>query len=152
MRRPTVFNQRESTLDVMMTPMIDVVFQLLIFFLWTAGFQIAEQVLPSSVSTAAGTQPSTADSPPPPEADFDDVVIRILWSDGQPAWLVNQTPVATLSEVRRTLAGLAQIKPDAPVILHPDPGVPLGHVIDLYDITRLEGFQKVQFAASEKIL
>jgi biopolymer transport protein ExbD len=151
MRRPAAFSQRDRGLDVMMTPMIDVVFLLLIFFLWTAGFQIAEQVLPSSVSTAPGTQPSAAESPPPPEADFDDVVIRILWSDGKPAWRVNQTPVATLAAVRQTLASLARIKSDTPVILHPDPGVPLGHVIDLYDITRLEGFQKVQFAASEKI-
>ena len=40
---------------------------------------------------------------------------------------------------------------DAPVILHPDPEVPLGHVIDLYDLARLIGFAKIQFAASEKI-
>ncbi|MFP6692187.1 MAG: biopolymer transporter ExbD, partial [Pirellulales bacterium] len=32
-----------------MTPMIDVVFLLLIFFVCTASFQIAEQFLPNSV-------------------------------------------------------------------------------------------------------
>jgi hypothetical protein len=69
-------------------------------------------------------------------------VIRVLWTDGRPHWEVNGAPVATMDQVRRTLAALVAIKADAPVIVHPDPEVPLGHVIDLYDITRLEGFPK----------
>jgi biopolymer transport protein ExbD len=88
---------------------------------------------------------------PLPEEDFDEVVIRLLWDGLQPQWQVNSAPVATLEQVRRTLAALAAIKADAPVIVHPDPEVPLGHVIDLYDLTRLEGFQKVQFTASEPL-
>ena len=59
--------------------------------------------------------------------------------------------MATLVEVRASLVRIAEVKPDAPVILHPDQDVPLGHVIDAYDVTRLEGFEKVQFAASEAI-
>ena len=37
-----------TSLDNMMTPMIDVVFLLLIFFLTTASFQRLEKLLPSS--------------------------------------------------------------------------------------------------------
>ena len=47
------------------------------------------------------------------------------------------------------LIAAARIKRDAPVILHPDAAVPLGDVIDVYDLARLAGFTKVQFAASE---
>lgn len=132
-----------------MTPLIDVVFLLLVFFIWTASSQIAESVLPSSVSMAAGTQPSDAPITPPPEADFDNVVVRILLVEGRPAWQVNDTPLVSLAAVRDTLAAIAAIKPDAPVILHPDPPVPLGDVIDVYDLSRQQGFDKVQFAAAD---
>ncbi len=150
MRRASIYTEERRDLDVKMTPMIDVVFLLLVFFIWTASFRISEQILPSSVSSATGTQPAETDTPPP-EEDFDEVVIRVLWAEDAPQWRVNGTPVASIDEVRRTLAALAAIKADAPVIVHPDPEVPLGHVIDIYDITRLEGFQKVQFAASEAV-
>jgi biopolymer transport protein ExbD len=151
MRRPSAYIHRSGELDVKMTPMIDVVFLLLIFFLWTASFQIVEQILPSRVSAASGTQTATTNDPPPPEEDFDDVVIRILWTDGQPAWRVNDQPVGSLQEVRGMLRAIARIRSDAPVILHPDGLVPLGHVIELYDAARLEGFREVQFAASESL-
>lgn len=150
MRRESVYTQRRSELDVKMTPMIDVVFLLLVFFVWTASFHIAEHLLPSSVSAIRGTEP-TDQATPPPEDDFDDVVIRIHWLDTGPGWRVNEEPMTTLDDVRASLAGIASVKPDAPVILHPDENVPLGHVIDVYDVTRLEGFDKVQFAASEEI-
>jgi biopolymer transport protein ExbD len=151
MYRPSVYRLRRSDVDIKMTPMIDVVFLLLVFFLWTASFYIVEQVLPSSVSARQGSDPTHSDEPPPPQDDFDDVVIRITWAAEQPAWRVNGQPVSTLAKVRQTLQNIVQIKSDAPVILHPDPNVPLGHVIDVYDITRLEGFEKIQFAASERI-
>jgi biopolymer transport protein ExbD len=150
MDRVSSYHRQRRDLDVKMTPMIDVVFLLLVFFLWTASFRISEQVLPSNISAVKTDQPGTSDIPPP-EEDFDDVVIRVLWNDGRPQWEVNGAPVATMDQVRRTLAALVAIQADAPVIVHPDPEVPLGHVIDLYDITRLEGFHKVQFTASEPL-
>lgn len=151
MRLPTVFSSQRRELDVAMTPMIDVVFLLLVFFVWTASFQIVEYVLPSNVSAVTGSQPNDAAAVPPPEADFDDVVIRILLQNGRAAWQLNGTPIATLAEIRSSLVAIAAVKPDAPVILHPEGDVPLGHVIDVYDVARLEGFEKVQFAASEDI-
>jgi biopolymer transport protein ExbD len=39
--------------DVMMTPMIDVVFLLLVFFLATASFDRLEQILPSGTLDSA---------------------------------------------------------------------------------------------------
>jgi biopolymer transport protein ExbD len=150
MRRHSAYSQQRRDLDVKMTPMIDVVFLLLIFFVWTASFRIVEQILPSNVSEASGSESSNFQTPPP-EADFDQIVIRVMWSDAGPAWRVNAQPLASLEEVRSSLAAIAAIKTDAPVIVHPDPKVPLGHVIDLYDITRLEGFQQVQFAVSEAV-
>ena len=151
MRRPSPYIDRRGDLEIQMTPMIDVVFLLLVFFLWTASFHIVEHVLPSHLSEVVGSAPATTDQPPPPQEDFDKVVIRVQWVNGGPAWRINDMAVGNVQQVRSRLEAIALIKRDAPVILHPDPDVPLGHVIDLYDITRLIGFEQIQFAASEKL-
>ena len=147
MRTPSIYTRQRTGLDIPMTPLIDVVFQLLVFFLLTASFHAAEHLLPSSVSAPQASGTGSPTETPPPEDDFDQVVVRILWVDGQPAWQVNGQMLGGLTEVRNTLAAVARVKADAPVILHPDPEVPLGHVIDVYDVTRLVGFPQVQFAA-----
>jgi biopolymer transport protein ExbD len=151
MRRPSIYTGRRGELDVKMTPMIDVVFLLLVFFVWTASFQIVEQILPSNLTAVAGNQPASPDEPPPPEEDFDKIVIRVMWAGQQPAWRINEQQAGSLAQLRNRLEAIANIKRDAPVILHPDGDVPLGDVIDVYDLTRLVGFEKIQFAASEKI-
>jgi biopolymer transport protein ExbD len=151
MRLPSPYTQRGQELDIMMTPMIDVVFLLLVFFLWTASFQLVERMLPSRLTAVAGAVPDSRDEPPPPEEDFDRVVVRVRWQAGQPSWQVNDVGAVSLADVLARLQAIAAIKRDAPVILHPDQDVPLGHVIDLYDITRRVGFEKIQFAASQRV-
>lgn len=150
MRAPSTYTRQRAGLDIPMTPLIDVVFQLLVFFLLTASFQAIEHLLPSRVSAPQSRGADALSETPPPEADFHEVVVRILWTNAQPAWQISGQAVATLDDVYRTLAAIARIKADAPVILHPDPGVPLGHVIDVYDITRRVGFPSVQFAAEHR--
>ncbi len=128
--------------------MIDVVFLLLIFFVWTASFKIVENVLPTSVWAVTGTAPSDPEEPPPPEADFDDVVVRVRWDGGQPAWTVNDMVVRDLEEMSTRLVAIANAKHDAPVIVHSDPDVPFGHSIDVYDLSRIVGLE-VRFAVSD---
>ncbi len=130
-----------------MTPMIDVVFQLLIFFVWTSSFQIIEQVLPSSLSAQTGSQQADLEQPPP-EADFDQVVIRIGWDGAVATYRINDAPVPDLGEIRSSLERLHAVKQDATVILHPDPEVPLEHVINCYDQAKLVKFEKVSFAVN----
>jgi len=151
MRRPSPFIDRSSNLEIKMTPMIDVVFLLLVFFIWTSSFQIVERVLPSNVTAISGTDSTPQDQPPPPEEDFDKVVIRLRQRAGRLTWRINDVEVAGMRQMRERLDAIAKIKQDVPVILHPDPDVALGDVINVYDITRLAGFQQIQFAASEKI-
>lgn len=138
---------RGSAYDIPMTPMIDVVFLLLVYFVWTASFQLAEYRLPSAVSVA-GTSAASASDTPPPEADFEQIVVRVLWEDAGPAWRVNEQPVADLASVRETLSRIARIQPEVPVVLHPDAKVPVGHVIEAYDAARQAGFPRVRFAAA----
>ena len=149
MRRPSIYTDRREPLDVKMTPMIDVVFLLLIFFVWTASFQIVEHILPSSVSELTGDDSISPNEPPPPEADFHDVVVRILWADGRASWRVGEETLNDLAGVEAKLARIFQANAEAPVIIDPDNATPLGDVIDVYDLSRRIGFDEVQFAASE---
>ena len=149
MKRPSIFNGTRRELEIKMTPMIDVVFLLLVFFVWTASVQAIEYLLPSSLSQKQGTGQTTNPAEPPPEVEFEDIVIRITFFDNRPAWSVNGQPAASLSEVHDRLALVADIKTNSPVILHPDESVPVGNVIDVYDATRLAGFSQIQFAIAE---
>jgi biopolymer transport protein ExbD len=76
------------------------------------------------------------------------VLVRVLWNGSGPVWTINETPVNSPVELRQKLAAIARIKRDAPVILDPAGDVPLGDVIDVFDVSLLVGFEKVQFAAS----
>jgi biopolymer transport protein ExbD len=149
MRRTTVDRPGPRSLDVAMTPMIDVVFLLLVFFIWTASFQLAEYVLPSEVSEPATGATSDPLEVPPPEADFHTVVVRIRWQQGQPLWQVNREQFTSLAAVRGHLEQVFEIVQDAPVVIHPDDATPLAHVIDVYDVTRGVGFQEIQFAVAD---
>ena len=73
---PLVRQGSDTDMDSAMTPMIDVVFLLLVFFVWTASFQIVEQILPSEMSAQFGSDSSDQVDPPPPK-DFEDVVVKI---------------------------------------------------------------------------
>jgi biopolymer transport protein ExbD len=146
MRAPSLLRQRRSLLEIPMTPMIDVVFQLIIFFLWTSSFQPIEYLLPGRLSLAAGTE-STEFAVPPPEADFEEIVIRVTREASGPRWYVNDLPLDSLMQLRLRLRQIGEISRDVPVLLHPDGEVPLGDVMDVYDLARLEQFQ-VAFTAT----
>ena len=47
--------KQRSDVNIHMTPLIDVVFLLMVFFVWTAGFQVAEYMLPSQLAPMTGT-------------------------------------------------------------------------------------------------
>ena len=64
MRRPS-FTTRRSPVDLQLTPMIDCVFLLMIYFIFSSNFNIAEQLLPSQLSAAAGSGAASMDTPPP---------------------------------------------------------------------------------------
>ncbi len=146
MRLPDHLRLRPDGLDIKMTPMIDVVFLLLVFFVWTASFGVVERLLPSDVATVNGSG-STAQANPE-LIDFEQVVIRIRWNHGDPQWSLNDRPLADLGEVNRALAQIAAIKSELPVVIDPEPAVRLGAVIDVYDVSRQLGFSSVHFTAN----
>ena len=134
----------------MMTPMIDVVFLLLIFFVATASIRISEQILPSYL-ILSGTGDSKTEVEPELQ-DLGKIVIKILWHGDRPSWTVNGQPYTSLPQVRQVLEQIAtEVDKRLPVIIDPQREVYLEHVINLYDRCRLIGFSKIQFAASTDV-
>ena len=145
MRVPSVYSRDATRGDAAMTPMIDVVFLLLIFFVWTASFQVVEVLLPSELTSSAEAGPEANLQ----EEDFERIVVRILVDaiPGSPRWSINGRPLGDWSEVQATLAELAGIRADLPVVIDPEFEVPLGDVIDVYDAARNVGLGNIQFTA-----
>jgi biopolymer transport protein ExbD len=145
---PLIRGAGETDLNTAMTPMIDVVFLLLVFFVWTASFQTIEFIMPpSELSSQMGSEPDNALDEPPP-SDFEDIVVRIQNQNGGPAWKVNTQPLASIDQVKIQLQKLANIDTSVVVILHPDPEIQLEHVIGAYDTALSVGFAKVSFAVN----
>jgi biopolymer transport protein ExbD len=143
----------KARFDVQMTPMIDVVFQLLIFFVCTVSFQQPEQRLSASprVTVSSGSGSSTRAVPPELE-DLRQVDVVVARSDVRTTWTVNGDPCANLDDVRRRLGALArlkQFKTIVPVVLDVADDVPMADAIDVYDAALLLGFEKVQFVTPE---
>ena len=149
MKRQSPFLRRGSEVDMdsAMTPMIDVVFLLLVFFVWTASFVAIEQVLPSEMSSQLGEQPVDSITPPI-ESDLDQVVVRIGWDEMQPSWSINREAYSDLASVNGQLQLLANAAVATPIILHPQPNVPLGYVIETYDVAKSCRFEKISFAVN----
>lgn len=131
-----------------LAPMIDVIFLLLIFGVWTTRIQSSEYVLPMPLASAAVTTPSVVDVPSP-EADFDPVVVRLREAGEGVAIEVNGSPMESEAATLAFLRSLAELKSDAPVTLAPDPDVAVKHVVRLYDGVRSAGFESLQFAVNE---
>jgi biopolymer transport protein ExbD len=152
MKKPSQYLQTGSPTDIdsAMTPMIDVVFLLLVFFVWTASFQIIEQVMPSQLSQQAGSETIESMDVPEP-VDLDNLVIKIKYEGDLPQWFVSDQPLEDLEAVRSQLQAIAEISTEAPVILFPDQSVPLEHIVNAWDAAKVSGFSKVQFAVSGEL-
>ena len=145
MRRQSVYLEGSEHWDSSMTPMIDVVFLLLIFFVWTASFHAIEYDLPSQVlSLEASGQGQQVDVI---EQDFGKVEVEIEYFENRPLWTINGQPTDRWNEVERKMQQVAGIKTDVPVVIDPAGPVPLGVVIDVYDLSLAVGFEDIQFVA-----
>ena len=131
-----------------MTPMIDVIFQLLIFFVCASAGQLQEAHLPTEL--APGSVESV--NPVVVERPFGEVWLR-LHRRADEAQQAEQTIVELNDReysddraLRQTLLALAETTPEIPVILDIAGPVPLGDVVRIYDACLSANFRQVSFA------
>jgi biopolymer transport protein ExbD len=142
----TVFPQRKKrTPELRMTPMIDVIFLLLVFFVCTANFQQIEGVLPTNMSLSGS---SPIEIVLPKLENLDTAQIRLTF-DNVPHWQIEGNQCRSIQNVQEVLQKLREIRQDIPVIIDSSENVPMEHVIDVYDACRSAGLSRIQFAAKQ---
>lgn len=148
----SVFYEKDKkSIDLNLTSMIDVIFLLLIFFIFTTNFDKTEKLLPSDLSLP-GAVDSTIQTILSDPVKSEEIHIRIVSSGSDLVWSVNRRICRSLQEINAILSRLAKIDPDIPVIIDPEKNVPVEHLIDIYDLCRKSGLMKIQFAASPRSL
>ncbi len=145
MRLPQQHN-RDHDFDAM-TPMIDIVFLLLIFFVVTSSGQMREALLPTELAAQGAVQ--TEILPVEPDPLTVDVWLKLMFDpeSKQTSVDMNSTVYQDLEKLKEQLGTLAELGPENPVILDISGNVPLGDVVDVYDTCQAAGFESVSFAA-----
>ena len=131
MRRKFSFQSEEEE-GVDMTPMLDIVFIMLIFFIVTATF-IKEVGLDLN-------SPDPNKTPPPPDPDKQSIVVKISNRD---RIIIAQRDVDWRS-VRANIERLHAENPEAPVVVVPHADSSTGALIHIMDSARQAGVYDVK--------
>lgn len=143
MRIPTHHDREELRDGRTMTPMIDVVFLLLIFFVCASVGQIREALLPTELAAGALQSQERIER----EQPLDKVWVHLRRTgDNRTVVELNDREYADFSALQDTLTQLAKLAPEIPVILDIEPDVPVADVIRVYDTCRRAEFQSINFA------
>ncbi len=138
-----------------LTSMLDVCFQLLIFFILTANFAMNEGVLPADLPQ--GNPPDPVDVPPPEEPLK--IVLLPAGGDGEgvSVWLESveikePEPLDTLYLRLKTMRWDEKTNPtgtyeaDNPILIKPEGEVRWGHVVGAFNAVLRAKYTNVSFA------
>ncbi|MEX2542296.1 MAG: biopolymer transporter ExbD [Trueperaceae bacterium] len=130
MRRRPRFTRRDTTLDL--TPMVDVVFLLIIFFMVSTTFITLESGLPVDLPQASSSQAQATDIPTVTVTS--EQVIFLAGTEIQESELV----AALRAQLEATGQGV--------VVFRADQSVPHGLAVRVYDLIRQSGAQRISIA------
>lgn len=140
----------KGTMQPPMTPMIDVTFQLLLFFILTMQFRQAEGQIPADLPSEDGPKS-------PVMTPLDDITV-LLQSGGEdpgsfPVVEIEKYgtgPMGSWGELHQTLVALkGRFSDENPVIIKPKARVRWTDVINAYNQARRAGYKVVGFAPTE---
>lgn len=137
---------RESNDSQTMTPMIDVVFLLLIFFICASAGQAVEYSL--STELAAGSVESSEPIESPQEAWVTEIKVNLLAPESGKESVIelNGRRLENSNQLKQTLATLSEVSRESPVILDIADDVPMKDMIRVYDLCRSSEFSSIHFA------
>lgn len=133
-------------IELKMTPMIDVVFLLLVFFVWTSSFDLPEFDLPSSLAQPpnGGMESEVTDAQ---VESFDEIIIELDQRDGELIIDMNSQRISGTDALSRQLRAVLDLGVQPPVIIDPSDRVTMSNAVQIYDLARNEGSDRVLFAA-----
>ncbi|MFH1231039.1 MAG: biopolymer transporter ExbD [Planctomycetota bacterium] len=141
----------ESSMELQMTPMIDVVFQLIIFFMCSIHFKSLEGKLYSYLPRDKGMNPTPKTAPP-----IDDVRIKLVYSEDAPLLTrikVGSNEFPDWDSLERHIRNISSslVTPDGleiiPVKIDADGRIPAQSVVSVLNICKKAGVQKTEIAA-----
>lgn len=135
-----------DSLELKMTPMIDVVFLLLVFFVWTSSFELPEFDLPGSLAELPMGAAEVSSDKLPVEK-FDEIIIRLVWQVEGTEIVLNGQPLDRLTDIKDRLTEITALGVQPPVIVDPDEKVTMAIAVQAYDAARAAGIDRVLFAA-----
>ena len=146
MRIPKARTGPVCDFDRTVTPMVDVVFQLLVFFVLASGGRVAEQSL-STLLSSGNVSAAVSAVPSKPDLDHWIHLSRIATQQRTRIELGGRK-YADLAALPGALKEIGAGGSDCRVILDVAGDVPLGDVIFVYDACRAAKFHSINFAAT----
>jgi len=131
-----------------MTPLIDVVFQLLIFFICASTGHLRELLLPTDFSAGAVGDKAPREI----EKPLGEVRIKLRREIDTTIFQAEGRDFYELDDLAVLLRGLAETAIEIPVILEIEGDVPLGDAVNVYDVCRAIQFRSIHFAADPALL
>ncbi|MFH0888494.1 MAG: biopolymer transporter ExbD [Planctomycetota bacterium] len=142
----------EASMDLQMAPMIDVVFQLIIFFMCSIHFKSLEGKLLAQLPLDKGMGEKIVTSP-----ILTDVRIKLIYSENEPLLTkvkIGSTDFSDMNSLYKHLRNMEFITLDGdviPVKIDADGKVPAQSVVSVLDICKRAGVPKTEFAAKTPI-
>ena len=129
-----------------MLPMVDVVFNLLIFFVVTASGSVPEKLLPADLPASGAVVSQVV--PVERESWVTDVWLKLNVAGDTNTLQVdmNGKVYQDLDQLKANLRALAEAGPENPVILDIAPAVQMDQLVDVWDTCIAAGFHSVSFA------
>ncbi|EMR12208.1 biopolymer transport protein ExbD/TolR [Methylophaga lonarensis MPL] len=126
--------------DVNLTPMIDVVFLLLLFFMVSTSF-VRESSLKVDLPEASGERLETAESPV-------DIVIQ---ANGQ--FLINDEELSEFSRerLRQVLKDVVGDQADPHIVISADASAEYQHIVTAMDVAQMLGYTRLTLATRQTI-
>ena len=150
MKRPAI--RSNSQQSVGMTSMIDVVFLLLVFFVWTSSFDAPEQDMPGGLAVAAESTSVSSETLPPEETTdvpMEELILKIENAGSKSVrYVLGTTQFNSVISLRERLDAIAELGISPPVIVDPDGDVSMAATVATVDMVRLSGFDRVHLAVS----
>lgn len=129
-----------------MTPMIDVVFLLLVFFICASVGTVVDDLLPAELSGTTEAPDSTTAAPAQERWDHPLIQIRLVSGPtGMTIQLEEQT-LPDLASLAEKLARLSAVDPESAVVLNIADEVEVQDFISVYDLCQSLKLQNISFA------
>ena len=153
MKIPSRPNRNNSLDGDTMTPMIDVVFLLLVFFICASVGSTADKLLPAELNGNSAPSIEAVASVEPEKWEHPPVQIRIEPSaagNNPIAVFLDEQPLPGIEVLSRRLTLLSSADPATRIILNVNDDVEVQQFILIYDLCQKLKFENVSFAVRQK--